>query len=246
VALHDHSPARVLIVNADDFGRSHGINAGVIKSYEQGIVTSAGLMVRWPPAAEAAEYARREAGLSVGLHVDLGEWTHEPDGWVAVYETVALDDEAAIEREIRSQIDSFRELVGAGPTHLDSHQHLHSNGGPIGDALGRIAAELGVPLRGFGGEVRYCGDFYGQNERGVPHPEVIRPENLIALIRALPAGITELGCHPALADDSGSPYRHERELEVATLCDPRVRAAIDEEGIALRSFAAIASSARTA
>ena len=55
---------RVLIVNANDFGRSPGVNQGVTWAYEPGVVTSATLMVRWPAAVEAAAYARRSS-LSV-------------------------------------------------------------------------------------------------------------------------------------------------------------------------------------
>jgi len=47
-------PQRYLIVNADDFGQSQGVNRGVIAAHEHGIVTSASLMVRWPAAIEAA------------------------------------------------------------------------------------------------------------------------------------------------------------------------------------------------
>jgi predicted glycoside hydrolase/deacetylase ChbG (UPF0249 family) len=47
---------RLLVVNADDFGRSRGVNAGVIAAHERGIVTSASLMVRWPAARGAADY----------------------------------------------------------------------------------------------------------------------------------------------------------------------------------------------
>src|SRR5262249_22921163 len=62
---------RYLIVNADDFGRSAGVNRGIIQAHEQGIVTSASLMVHWPAAREAAEYGRGRPGLSLGLHFDL-------------------------------------------------------------------------------------------------------------------------------------------------------------------------------
>ena len=41
---------RHLIVNADDFGQSAGINRGIIEAHEHGIVTSTSLMVRWPAA----------------------------------------------------------------------------------------------------------------------------------------------------------------------------------------------------
>ena len=49
---------RALIVNADDLGRSSGINRGIGIAHERGIVTSASLMVRLPAAREAAAYAR--------------------------------------------------------------------------------------------------------------------------------------------------------------------------------------------
>ena len=64
---------RYLIVNADDFGQSHGVNRGIMQAHRRGIVTSASLMVRWLAASEAAAYAREHPSLSLGLHVDLGE-----------------------------------------------------------------------------------------------------------------------------------------------------------------------------
>ena len=65
---------RTLIVNADDFGRSAGINAGVAQAHDDGVVTSTSAMVCWPGAAEAAALVRERPTLGVGLHVDLSEW----------------------------------------------------------------------------------------------------------------------------------------------------------------------------
>ena len=67
---------RAVIVNADDFGLSAGVNRGIAAAFEGGIVTSASLMVRPDAAAEAASYARLHPVLGVGLHIDLGEWVH--------------------------------------------------------------------------------------------------------------------------------------------------------------------------
>ena len=61
---------KYLIVNADDLGLSQGVNQGVIAAYERGIVTSASLMVRFAAAAEAVQWVKQGAGLSLGLHVD--------------------------------------------------------------------------------------------------------------------------------------------------------------------------------
>ena len=116
---------RVLIVNADDFGLSPGVNAGVARTHEEGILTSASLMVRHPVAPAAAGYARATPSLGLGLHFDLGEWVREDGSWRAVYEVVPLaDGPAAIEAEARAQLARFRELTGRDPSHLDSHQHL--------------------------------------------------------------------------------------------------------------------------
>ena len=83
---------RYLIVNADDFGQSHGVNRGIIEAHERGIVTSASLMVRWPAATEAAAYSRQHPHLSLGLHVDFGEWACRGGHWVPLYEVVPSND----------------------------------------------------------------------------------------------------------------------------------------------------------
>jgi predicted glycoside hydrolase/deacetylase ChbG (UPF0249 family) len=231
---------RMLIVNADDFGLSRGVNAGVIKAHEQGIVTSASLMVRWSAAAEAAAYARASKTLSLGLHVDLGESTVRDGAWVPLYEVVPVEEPGAVEAEVHRQLRLFRDLVGRDPTHLDSHQHAHRSEAAAAQVLRELAHELGVPLRDDNSRVHYFGGFYGQTGPGRPFPEAISVERLIAIMSELPPGVTELSCHPGEGDDIDSLYRSERELEVAVLCDRRVRAAVDWHRIALRSFSDLA------
>ena len=227
--------ARRLIVNADDFGQSHGLNRGVIEAFEHGIVTSASLMVRWPAATEAAAYARRHPDLSLGLHVDLGEWAYRDETWVPVYQVVATDDAVAVAAEIQRQVAVFHQLVGHDPTHLDSHQHVHREE-PVGAILRDLAREIGVPLRQVSPSIQYRGDFYGQTGRGESYPAAITVDALAAVLAGLPAGTTELGCHPGYGDDLDSAYRQERAEEVRVLCDPRIAAVIRHEGIVLCSF----------
>ncbi len=230
---------RYLIVNADDFGQSPGVNRGVIEAHERGIVTSASLMVRWPTAAEAAEYGREHPDLSIGLHFDFGEWTYRQETWVSVYEVAPTDDIAAVADEAAHQLDAFRRLVGRDPTHLDSHQHVHRRE-PVRSVLTQLATRLAVPLRHYSPKVRYCGDFYGQTAKGLPLPGSTSVEGLTKILKALPPGVTELACHPGVGDDLESKYRSERTEEVKVLCDPRVRAVIVAEGIELCPFGNIA------
>jgi predicted glycoside hydrolase/deacetylase ChbG (UPF0249 family) len=230
---------RVLIVNADDFGRSPGVNRGVTTCHEHGIVTSATLMVRWPAADEAAAYARRSA-LGVGLHLDLGEWEHRDGEWHARYEVLAERTPETVAAEIAMQLERFERLVGRAPTHLDSHQHVHREE-PVRNALLRFGNRMGVPVRHLTPGITYSGAFYGQDGKGGPVPGGITVEALIQTIEALPAGITELGCHPAAEVDHDSVYGRERLQELDTLCDPRVQATVARCGVTLRSFGDLAA-----
>jgi chitin disaccharide deacetylase len=228
--------ARMLIVNADDFGLSAPVNAGIVAAHERGIVTSASVMVRQSEATATASCAEAHPELALGLHIDLGQWDYVKGEWIAAYERCAQDDEAAVEAECRAQIEAFRRLLGHNPTHLDSHQHTHMRE-PVASVAERLAAELGVPLRGRG--IRYEGSFYGQTGKGEPMPDAICVESMIRILSSLPSGWTELGCHPGLGMREESSYGREREREVQVLCDPRVRETIETEGIELRSFAKV-------
>jgi predicted glycoside hydrolase/deacetylase ChbG (UPF0249 family) len=223
------SPSRVLVVNADDFGRSPGVNRGVIEAHEQGIVTSASLMVRYPAASEAASYARRNPRLSLGLHVDLGEWVYRDREWQAVYELEQTGE------EVGRQLTEFRRLVGNNPTHLDSHQHVHRDE-PARSTLRELAEELAIPLRHVTRGIAYCGAFYGQTTEGNALPELVTVDALTTIIENLTEGVSEICCHPAHAIDFPTSYGDERLRELDALCDPRVREVIERAGVELRSF----------
>ena len=224
-----------LIVNADDFGQSFGVNRGIIEAHEHGIVTSASLMVRYPAVSEAAAYGREHPDLSVGLHLDLGEWIYRNREWVQLYQVTDLNDIHAVRKEIEIQIAAFRVRVGTNPTHLDSHQHSHRTE-PARSVVLSIGEQLGIPVRGFKEEIRYCGSFYGQTDEGVSYPEGISVQNLINMVQSLPPGCTEFGCHPGYYDNLETMYRHEREQELRTLCDPLVRKALVDSNVELTAF----------
>jgi predicted glycoside hydrolase/deacetylase ChbG (UPF0249 family) len=234
---------RVLIVNADDFGRSHGINRGVALAHDEGIVTSASAMVHWPAAEEAAELARERPALSVGLHVDLGEWAYGDGEWRALYRRVTDGDEPAVAREVDAQLTRFQETFGRSPTHLDSHQHIHRQE-PLRSILLVAGRKLRIPVREVTPGIVYRGDFYGQTGKGEPTPEAIEVEFLRQLLTALLPGVTELGCHPAAEPEVSSSYASERPQELRALCDPRIQAEVLAQGIELRSFASLGDALR--
>jgi predicted glycoside hydrolase/deacetylase ChbG (UPF0249 family) len=224
----------VLIMNADDFGQSHEVNAAVLETHTAGILTSASLMVRQEAAAEAAQIGRRYRDtLSVGLHLELGEWA----SWNAqpFYEIIPglLDghgSDADIRCEIQAQLALFRELMGCAPTHIDSHQHVHQSVPQVRSIAQQIASQLGVPLRHFAPDVQYSGAFWGQ---GMSYNALVR------ILKRLPPGITEIGCHPSKGvtpHDREIGYHNERVNEYQVLSNPWARPTVERMGIALRPF----------
>jgi predicted glycoside hydrolase/deacetylase ChbG (UPF0249 family) len=219
---------KLLIVTADDFGYSRGINRGVVEAHERGIVTSAALMVNAPATAEAVELAASLPRLSVGLHVNF---TNEAQ------RLVEFDDPGICRSELRRQFDRFVELRGGPPTHIDSHQHVHRDRRrrPFFEELAR---EHAVHLRD-DPPVVFKGGFYAQWEYGVSDPAKVSLAALERLVRnEVRDGVTELACHPGYYDPAlEAVYHHDRELELRTLCDPALRGILAQEEIRLIGFA---------
>ncbi len=211
-------PAKLLIVTADDFGIGRGVNRGVVQAHREGILTSTSLMVNRPASVQAADVGRTCPALSIGLHLEL--------------DAGAARD---VPTELDRQLARFTELVGAPPTHLDSHHDVHKNPRVLADVQA-LARRVGVPLRGYS-HVRHLSKFYGQ-WGGETHFEQISGEGLLRLLDAeLGPGVTELTCHAGYVDEGlTSSYTVEREAELHTLCDPRVRQALAERDIRLVGF----------
>lgn len=133
---------RKLLVNADDFGRSHSINAAVIQAHQHGILTTASLMVNEAGCAEAVELARANPRLGVGLHLTLlcGRSALGPDQIPGlVGESHAFFDRPVVaglryffqrtlrpqlRAEIRAQFEAFAR-TGLELDHVNGHLHLH-------------------------------------------------------------------------------------------------------------------------
>jgi ATP-binding cassette, subfamily B, bacterial len=221
-------PAKFLIINADDYGYGHGINRGIIELVDQGIVTSAGLMVNAPGAAEAVRLAAERPSLALGLHVNF---TNEA---VRLFD---FDDPEICRRELRRQFDSFRELTGRLPTHLNSHQHVHRRPACRYSFL-ELAEEHGLPLRDRE-PVIYKGGFYSQWVYQVPDRSRVSFDALAQILSTeLSHGsIYELVVHPGYHDPAAHyVYHDDREWELQTLRDPRLPGLLSELGVRLISY----------
>lgn len=219
---------KYLIVNADDFGISTGINRGIVEGHARGIVTSTSLMVEGRAVHEAVALSRDHPSLGIGLHWDVwGEDEREFD----------IEDHAAVRDEFRRQLDTFHDLLGRMPTHVDSHRHAHRQT-HLMPIFKELVAPLGVPLRD-DGQVRFVGGFYAQWEWMITNLEYVEVPFLQRMLsEEVPTGWTELSCHPGYrSPDFTSIYLAEREVELRTLTDPGIRQTVVDLGIHLVSFA---------
>lgn len=217
---------RYVIVNADDFGESPGVNRGVIEAHERGIVTSASLLLDQPATDAAVALARQTPGLNLGLHVNL-------DGVAA--ELIGQERFEVQRRELERQFNAFTALTGTHPTHIDSHHHVHRQLN-VARLFLELSSRHGIPLRGFS-DVFYVGRFYGQGEPAKTDRSQISVEFLIGLLGKITRGFTEIGCHPGYADfASDIGYSWQREVELHALTDPRAKASLAALGIQLISY----------
>ncbi len=218
---------KFLIFNADDFGYSRGINRGIAEAHTRGVLTSTGLMVNSPATDEAVRMASDLPSLSIGLHVNF---TNEAQ------RLIEYDDPRICRDELRRQFDRFVDLMKRPPTHVDSHQHVHRHPGRAPQFIA-LAEEYSLPLRDYCA-VFSVGGFYAQWEYGVSNPEHVSFHVLAKILRdEVPHGVTELGCHPGYFDpDFECVYHRDREFELATLCDPRVRDVLAEQQIELIGY----------
>jgi len=248
--------ARRLIVNADDFGRTPGVNRGVLEAHSRGIVTSSTAMVLELAAGRGIREAAEEAPrLSLGLHFVMTGGgrpaaaarevpTLAPGGFFRRNREALPPDIPAdeIRRELEAQIEIFRVLARKAPAHLDSHHHaaLHPSVGPV---FAAVAREHGLPARASSEQARR-----ELRSAGVKTPdrfydgfyaEGVSLGTLGRLLEELPEGTSELMCHPGRPDEElrrTSTYAEEREWEIDVLCDPAVRRRIDRLEIHLASF----------
>jgi chitin disaccharide deacetylase len=149
-----------LILNADDFGMTRGVNQGIIRAHREGILTSTTLMANGPAFEEAVQLSAANPKLGVGCHLVLvggkciarredvasladadGNLPESLPKFVARLSS-GMIPAGEIELELRAQIEKIR-AAGIIPTHLDTHKHTHAHP-RVMEALGKVAKEFGI------------------------------------------------------------------------------------------------------
>jgi chitin disaccharide deacetylase len=132
---------RRLIVNADDFGFTSGVNRAIVEAHSRGVVTSSTLMANGPAFAEAAQLSRTVPKLSIGCHVVLTDGTPVLDAeqlpsltansrfrdGMMTFAARAIAGRMNADEITAEAAAQIRKLQSAGivVSHLDTHKHTH-------------------------------------------------------------------------------------------------------------------------
>lgn len=261
VAARDRRAVK-LVVNADDLGYTPGVTRGIVRAHREGIVTAATLMVNAPDTAGAARAARETPSLDVGVHLvfTYGHPLTDParipslvnaDGRFPRMTDVASERRAARDDvlvEARAQYERAREILGREPTHIDTHHWIHDVPA-IEDGVAALATETGAALRSHdpAQRDRFRARGIRTTDRFVrefQHAGSIDVPALVSLLERIAAegGVVELMTHPGDPDAAllgGSAYAEQRGVELATLTDARVGAAVARLDIELVDYRAV-------
>lgn len=137
--------ARAVVLCADDFGLSPGVNRAILDLVRQQRLSAVSCMSLFPEfAQDGVELATHGAQVSLGLHLTL---THEkPLSRVMREAYLGRIDRKSMSREIERQIALFSAVIGRAPEFIDGHQHVHAL--PIvRDLVVETAVRRRIPVR---------------------------------------------------------------------------------------------------
>jgi len=261
--------ARLLIINADDFGLCHAITDAIFRALTVGVVTSTTLMTPCPWAYWAMALLRSTPTLAFGVHltaicdmpnqpwrplspkaavpslVDEAGYLHRAAQMVPF---LAQAERAELEIEFRAQIEAVF-AAGLHPSHLDWHYLRLGQRPDIIDLMVGLAKEYGLALRVIGQSMIEqlqaqglpTADYDFLDSFSVPLGD--SPAPFLQRLRDLPVGLSEWALHPAYATAEYRTLQPDgvavRQRDVDFLLSPLAQEVIDAEGIILLDYRAL-------
>lgn len=249
-----------LIINADDFGFTRDVNAGIVHAHVHGVLTSTTLMANGDAFEDAVRLARETPSLDMGCHLVLVQGQSLVTGKPLPENPRALLADLALKRlnvygELRAQIEKIVE-AGIRPTHLDTHKHTHLVPAVFRQVVGlasefkipyvRLPLDATIPFTRLPGErfyrrsaarfgVRMPDQFLGFRLTGC-----FIEETFAAALSKLPEGTTEFMCHPGFLgpelEHASTRLKESRVRELEALTSPRIRDLLEAKAIRLRPF----------
>lgn len=248
-----------LIINADDFGLSEAFSLGVVKAFEEGVVSSVSIMVNLPASEFAANLAKQIPNMFVGLHTNLvlGKPCSDPKEIPSLVDengdflgskeyksgerSFVYDD---VKRETLAQMKQFEELLGYKPQHIEGHSAMDKN---VGKAFYDIAVAEKIHASMFeDADVPELTDYFPVRieennmkaaDRGVRVEDFTK--DYFHILSTETDKIVELHFHPGYIDQfivDHSTLVLPRCRDLATCIDPKVKQWVIANQIDLISF----------
>lgn len=261
--------ARLLIINADDFGMCHAVNEAIFRTLQEGIVRSTTLMVPCPWALHAMHFLADHPEIPFGVHLTvISDWVDYRWGPVSSREKVSsLINKAGyfynfehmpeflaqvsldqLEMEFRAQIEVVL-AAGLKPAHLDWHSLRIGGRTDIVDVMFRLAREYGLALRVMGRS-----SIEKVQSQGLPVNDydfldsyhldpLTKAARYAELLRELPVGLSEWAVHPGLDNSEllaiEPDGNHIRQTDFDFLTSQQAQDIVKEEGIVLLDYRAL-------
>ncbi len=255
-----------LIVNADDFGFTRDVNAGIVDCHRNGILTATTLMANGDAFDDAVRLAEENPTLDIGVHLVLVGGPGQPKS-VPAFVGQLLAGRIEAVGEMRRQIDRILK-TGLKPTHLDTHKHTHL-APPVLTAVTAVSREYRIPwvrkpadftmpvsaapflkkavgaavsfaARRFDRVLSRAGCRYTDHFTGFEMTGYMGTPELVSAIRHLPDGLTELMCHPGYLGPelraASGRLKESRERELTALTSEETRRAIFECDVQLTCY----------
>jgi predicted glycoside hydrolase/deacetylase ChbG (UPF0249 family) len=261
--------ARLLIINADDFGMCHAVNEAVFRAFSNGLLRSTTLMVPCPWALHAMHFLANHPEIPFGVHLTaISDWVDyrwgpitpqdkvssllNQDGTFPNFEQmhqflaqVKLDE---LELEFRAQIETVLS-AGLQPTHLDWHALRIGGREDIIDLMFRLAKEYGLALRVYGRSsiIKIQSQGLPTNDHDFLDSYLIdmsgKSAHFMRMLRDLPAGLSEWAIHPAIRSEEllaiERDDNHIRQADYDFLMSQEAKEIVKEEGIILLDYRAV-------
>jgi predicted glycoside hydrolase/deacetylase ChbG (UPF0249 family) len=261
--------ARLLIINADDFGMCNAINEAIIRTMTEGVVRSTSLMVPCPWSLQAMRFLADHPEIPFGVHLtvicDADNYTWGPvTSWEKVPSLVDRagnfynvegfprilnqDDLNQLEVEFRAQIETVL-AVELKPAHLDWHS-LHLDGrADIVDLMLRLAKEYGLTLRITGRPwiEKMQNQGLPTNDYNLLDSFSLNPVNKSAryaqMLHEIPDGLSEWAVHPGLDNAElltlEPDGNHSQQTDFNFWISQQAKDIVKEEGIILLDYRAL-------
>lgn len=261
--------ARLLIINADDFGMCNAINEAIIQTLMAGVVHSTSLMVPCPWALQAMRFLSEHQEIPFGIHltvicdsddyswgpvtsrekvpslVDKAGHFFRPNRFPEFADQDGLDQ---LEIEFRAQIEAVLS-ANLKPAHLDWHYLRLDGRSDITDLMLRLVKEYGLAFRVTGQSVieKVQNHGFPANDHDLLDSYTLdpvgKPANYVQMLHELPAGLSEWAVHPGLDNAEllalEPDGNHFRQTDYEFWISQQAKDIVKDEGIILLDYRAL-------